>query len=185
MMNRAALPDLSLTEWAVLAVIAERPTHGFAIAKELAPNGDLGQVWTVRRPLVYRALATLETHKLIEPVGAEPGDRGPTRTRVRVTRAGRTAVDRWLGAPAAHVRDLRTRLLLQFRLLERRGFELGPLAEAQLDQLRPILVALQEQTGTATGFPLLLARWRLESAQAAVHVLEALTGEKKATATAR
>jgi hypothetical protein len=37
-MTRVARPDLSLTEWAVLALIAERPTHGFAIAKELAPG---------------------------------------------------------------------------------------------------------------------------------------------------
>ena len=43
-MARARLPDLSLTEWAVLAVVAEAPAHGFAIAKELAPTGDLGRI---------------------------------------------------------------------------------------------------------------------------------------------
>jgi hypothetical protein len=32
-MTRALPPELSLTEWAVLALIAERPSHGFAIAK--------------------------------------------------------------------------------------------------------------------------------------------------------
>jgi hypothetical protein len=35
------LPDLSLNDWAVLALVAEQPMHGFAIARELAPGGIL------------------------------------------------------------------------------------------------------------------------------------------------
>jgi DNA-binding PadR family transcriptional regulator len=175
--TRAQLPDLSLTEWAVLALLAEHPTHGFAIAKELAPDGDLGQIWTVRRSIVYRALAQLEAGQLIEAVGTEPGDSGPTRMRLRATRAGKTAVDRWLATPAPHVRELRTRLLLQLRLLDRRGLDLTPLAAAQLEQLTPILAALQQQAGTTVGFAALLAGWRYESAQAAARVLEGLVAE--------
>ena len=48
--------DLSLTEWIVLALVAEGPSHGFAIAKELRADSDLGRVMTVQRALVYRAL---------------------------------------------------------------------------------------------------------------------------------
>jgi DNA-binding PadR family transcriptional regulator len=176
-MSGTARPDLSLTEWAVLALVAERPTHGFAIARELAPDGDLGQIWTVRRPIVYRAMAQLEEQGLIEPLGAEPGDRGPVRTRMGTTRSGKAAVDRWLGTPSRHVRDLRTQLLLQLRLLDRRGLALSPLARAQLEQLTPILAALHDQADTTDGFAGLLARWRYESAQAAARVLEAIIAE--------
>lgn len=179
-MTRAQLPDLSLTEWAVLALLVERPTHGFAIAKELAPDGDLGQIWTVRRPIVYRALARLEECKLTETVRAEPGDSGPTRMRLRATRAGKTAVERWLATPAPHVRELRTRLLLQLRLLDRRGLDLTPLAAAQLQQLTPILAALQHQARTTAGFAALLAGWRYESAEAAARVLEGLVAHPAA-----
>ena len=173
-MGRAALPELSLTEWAVLAVVAEQPTHGFAVAKELGADADLGRIWTVPRPLVYRALATLERDGLIEAIGAEPGARGPNRTRIRATRTGQRAVAQWLTTPVPHVRDLRTRLLLQLRLLDRRGQDVRPLASAQLDELSPILTSLRRQATAATGFDRLLATWRLESARAAVRALRAV-----------
>ena len=181
----AALPDLSLTEWAVLAIIEEAPTHGFAVSKVLAPDGDVGRIWTVPRPLVYRALAVLQQRGLVEPVGSEAGARGPNRTRVRVTRAGRTAVDRWLRTPVAHVRDLRTHLLLQLKLLDRRGADLRPLAAAQLDQLSPILTSLTDQAESAEGFERLLAAWRRESTRAAARVLEGIATESAAAERSR
>ena len=91
-MAEVVLPDLSLTEWAVLALAAEQATHGFAIAKALAPDGDLGRIWTVSRPLVYYTLGALERHDLLEPLGSEPGERGPARTRIRATRSGLSAI---------------------------------------------------------------------------------------------
>jgi DNA-binding PadR family transcriptional regulator len=174
LMTARGLPELSLTEWAVLAVAAEQPTYGFAIAKELATDGDLGRIWTVPRPLVYRALVTLEQSQLIEAVGEESGDRGPSRTRVRATRAGKAAVTRWLATPAPHVRELRTRLLLQLRLLDRRHADLLPLAAGQLDQLAPIIDSLEKQRRSTSGFDNLLATWRYESAQAAARTLQEL-----------
>jgi DNA-binding PadR family transcriptional regulator len=176
-MARAQLPDLSLTEWAVLALVAEQPTHGFAISKALAPDGDLGRIWTVPRPLVYRALASLEREGLVEPIGEEAGERGPSRTRLRATRSGRSAVDRWLRTPSAHVRDLRTHLLLQIRLLERRGADIRGLARAQVEQLGPILVSLRAQVRSTEGFDRLLAAWRYESAEAAARVLEGVLSD--------
>jgi DNA-binding PadR family transcriptional regulator len=177
-MARARLPDLSLTEWAVLAVAAEQPTHGFAISKELAPDADLGRIWTVPRPLVYRALTVLNAHRFIEPLGEEAGDRGPSRTKLRATRAGKAAVDRWLNTPVLHVRELRTRLLLQLRLLDRKGVDIHPLAAAQLEQLTPILASLKGQASSSLGFDRLLASWRYESAQAAARVLQGVLADR-------
>ena len=51
--------DLTAAEWAVLALVAEAPTHGFAIARAMAPGGEVGRIWSLRRPLVYRGIATL------------------------------------------------------------------------------------------------------------------------------
>jgi DNA-binding PadR family transcriptional regulator len=171
---RRGLPELSLTEWAVLALASERPTHGFAIAKELAAGGDLGRIWTVPRPLVYRALVSLQQQNLVETLGEESGNRGPNRTRIRATRPGRAAVMSWLATPVPHVRELRTRLLLQFRLLDRRHEDLSRLAADQLERLCPIIQSLENQARSTTGFDNLLATWRYESAQAAARTLEAL-----------
>ena len=48
-------------EWAVLALLCERRAHGWAIASQLTPDGELGGVWTMGRPLVYRSLEILES----------------------------------------------------------------------------------------------------------------------------
>ena len=85
---------LSVTEFAVLGVLAEKPSHGFAIAKELEPTADLGRVFTVRRPLVYRALDRMADIGYVETATTEPGA-GPQRVVYRVTRAGRRRLRRW------------------------------------------------------------------------------------------
>ena len=67
-MRDPAEPRLSLTEWVVLCVAAEKPTHGFAIAAQLGRGSALGAVWYVARPQVYRSLERL--------AGAGPDPRG-------------------------------------------------------------------------------------------------------------
>ena len=70
--------DLAPGEWSVLALLAEEPGHGWALAKQMAATGEVGRVWSAGRPLVYRALDVLEERGLIEPTGHEPGARGWT-----------------------------------------------------------------------------------------------------------
>jgi DNA-binding PadR family transcriptional regulator len=110
------LPELSLADWAVLAIVTEGPTHGWPIVLELRADGALGRVWTVARAVVYRSLTTLTSQGLLEECGEAPGVRGPQRTIVRATRAGRRAA-----AVARHARrargDVRTELLLKLALL--------------------------------------------------------------------
>ena len=55
-MAASEVPGLSITEWVVLGLLAEAPAHGFALARELSRDTTLGQVWTVPRALVYRAI---------------------------------------------------------------------------------------------------------------------------------
>src|SRR5512138_2025232 len=94
--------ELAPGEWSVLALLAERPSHGWALAEALAPDGEIGCVWSLGRPLVYRSFAILEARGLIEPVGPEPSARGPKRTVFRVTDDGRIELDRWFAEPVAH-----------------------------------------------------------------------------------
>jgi PadR family transcriptional regulator AphA len=164
--------DLSAGEWAVLALIALRPTHGFAIAKDIGPGGEIGNVWTLPRPLVYRALDTLQAAELIAPRRTEPGQ-GPRRTVFAATRAGKRLVTAWLDQPVEHVRDARALLLLKLLFLERAGRDPGPLLRAQLDELRPLESALSRRARSAAGFERTLAVWRLESTRAAIRTINA------------
>jgi DNA-binding PadR family transcriptional regulator len=147
----------------VLALLAEQPRHGWAIVRELAPDGDVGRVWTLSRPLAYRALDTLTTRRLVRAVGTEQGG-GPRRTILTVTAAGRRAVGRWLTAPVAHPRDVRNELLLKLVLGARLGADPRPLVHAQQRVLRPTFAALARAAARPDAD--VVDRWRHESALA-------------------
>jgi len=156
------MAELSLTEQAVLGVLAEGPKHGFAIARELDEGAELGRVFTVRRPLVYRALDRLVEAGFAETLHVEPGDAGPNRTVHRITRRGRNELRRWLDQPVDHVRDLRLELMLKLALLARSGRSAGDLVGRQREVLRPTLAALE-----AAGSEEPVEMWRRHIARAA------------------
>lgn len=166
---------LSPGEWAVLGLVAEDPRHGFALRKALGPDGDIGRVWSLPGPLVYRALATLQTKGLAEVAGAQRSEVGPQRTLVVATPAGREALDGWLRRPVDHLRDFRSLFMLKLALLDRSGADPTPLLTAQRERLAPIVAALEEQARSGAGFDRALATWRLESARAAVRFLDGIT----------
>jgi DNA-binding PadR family transcriptional regulator len=169
--------DLSLGEWAVLGLLVTEPAHGFAIAKELAASGRWGRIWTVPRPLVYRALTTLEASRLISMDRAEESKLGPRRAVFRATPAGARAFSSWLGTPVVHYRDARSQLLLKLGFLWTRGESAEPLLAAQLAVVEPILDGLGEKLAIDEGFDHTLALWRFESAQALLRFVERLRTE--------
>src|SRR6476646_4422316 len=61
-------PSLPLAEQAVLAMLSERPAHGFAIARLTARGGELGRIWHIPRPVVYRSIGRLLDAGLNTPV---------------------------------------------------------------------------------------------------------------------
>lgn len=164
----------SLGEWAVLALVSERPTHGFAIAKAMAPGGEVGTVWALGRPVVYRALDELARRGLVEPIGDEPSPRGPRRRVLRATRTGSARVRGWLVEPVEHVRDARSALLLKLLFLDRGGSDAGRLLDAQAERFGASARALEERRAGAEGFDRVLFSWRVESTSAAVRFVEAL-----------
>lgn len=167
---RNETPELSLTEWVVLAVLVEAPVHGFAIAKELRPDADLGRILTVHRPLVYRALDRLVTAGLAEPHHKEPGEAGPDRMLHRPTSAGCEATDAWLDRPVLRVRDLRIEFLAKLRLNQRRRRDLSRLVAAQRAALADTFDRLD-----APSTDDVVDRWRSHNAAAAQAFLDELS----------
>jgi PadR family transcriptional regulator AphA len=175
------LIELSPGDWAVLGVIAEGSTHGFAVAQLLSPDGALGRIWTLPRPVVYQVIKKLTQMKLIEEKSTERSDRGPKRTIVGITEAGRVAFRRWLDEPVDHVRDVRSMLLLKLALLDRFGGDLRPLIEAQRRRLVPVMAALDRSRRRAEGFERVLAEWRFASCQATIEFLDSIDGHSPRT----
>lgn len=168
--GRVDSPGLSLTEWIVLALVAEGPTHGFAVSRLTAPDGPVGTFWQVPRPRVYRALDRLVELSLVTPSGTEPGRGGPRRTLLAATPSGRAAARAWLMRPVAHIRDMRTAFLVKLALLDRAATDPAPLLAAQARRLEPIVAGLRERRERADGFEHLVASWRYETAEAALRL---------------
>jgi DNA-binding PadR family transcriptional regulator len=166
-------PRLSLSEWLVLCVICERPTHGFAIAKLFAADGSLGRVWRVPRQVIYRAMQRLELLGLIRTAGEQHSSTGPVRSLAAVTPAGRRQAKAWLCRPVSHARDVRSELLLKLALLDRAGTDPRDLLEAQQAELMPVALALGERLGSAEGFGHTVALWRYEAISASMRFLAA------------
>lgn len=166
-------PTPTTGEHAVLALVVEAPRHGWALVRELAPDGPIGRVWTLSRALTYRAIDKLADTALIRPARTESGA-GPRRTVYAPTPAGRRVADRWLADPVTHLRDLRGELLLKLVLSERRRIDIVPLLEAQRRTLVPIVTALERAAAAPDAD--LVDLWRAESARAVERFLVTARG---------
>jgi len=176
--------ELAPGEWSVLALLSEQPGHGWALARQMAREGEIGRVWALGRPLVYRALELLEERGLVEPAGSERGVRGPNRTVFRATPEGRAALARWLSDPVEHVRDVRSLLLLKLVLIDRAGLDRTPLLEAQRKLVLPAVRTLEQRLAESTGSEAIMVRFRLESTRAVLDFIDGLLAERPGLAAA-
>ncbi len=163
--------SLPLAENAILAVLSERPSHGFAIARLTAPDGELGRIWHIPRPVVYRSIGRLVDAGLITPAAVESG-RGPQRTLYTVTPRGRQVAEQWLDTPVEHVRDVRSHLLLKLALLDRVGHDPTDLLRRQKVTLEPIAEAVRTERPQGKGFDTTLLAWRRATAAATMNFLD-------------
>jgi DNA-binding PadR family transcriptional regulator len=178
-------PSLSLGEWLVLCLVCEEPLHGFALARILGPDGSMGRVWRVPKPVVYRALQRLEQLGLVRTTGQQPSTQGPVRSLVDAASSGRKLASAWLTRPASHNRDVRSELLVKLALLDRSGADPRPLLDAQREQLIPVARALEDRLAAAAGFDRTLILWRCETVFATIRFLDALSARALAQASAK
>jgi len=172
-----ARDELTAGEWAALALLTEEPTHGFALARVLAPDGEVGRVWSLRRPVVYRALETLIGMGLVRPVGTLPSSSGPQRTILKATATGQRRLVGWLEEPVAHVRDARSLLMLKLLFLARRQADVMPLLSAQRERFATLAAGLSAAADQAGGFDRALLVWRIENTTAAIRFTERMLVE--------
>src|SRR4051794_1639497 len=160
---RSKAVELSFAEHVCLALVAEGVSHGWAIGSLLAPDGELGRIWSLTRPLTYRAVDGLAAKRLISRRGAKTGQ-NRDRVVLALTARGRQVSREWLDAPIEHLRDVRTELLLKLALRGRAGLAPGPLLSAQAERFEPLIAALSiHQAKTQDD---LVALWRRENARA-------------------
>jgi PadR family transcriptional regulator AphA len=127
----------------------------------LAADGELGRIWTLTRPLTYRAIDGLVDKGLVTRSLQATGH-GRDRVVLAVTAAGRRVTQRWLSDPVQHLRDVRTELLVKLALRDRAGLDNGALLAVQQQVFETAIDALTSNTDDDD----LVDVWRRESARA-------------------
>jgi DNA-binding PadR family transcriptional regulator len=164
--HETAWAEPSFAEHVCLALVANGSSHGWAVGTELAPAGSLGRIWTLSRPLTYRAIDGLVDKGLVRRARSAEG-RGSARRALAVTTAGRRALRRWLDHPVQHVRDVRTELLVKLVLREWAGLDNEALLAAQQAVFAPLIDGLLSSPEGD-----LVDLWRRESARAVERFLD-------------
>lgn len=162
--------DLDAVAGSCLVLIARGVGHGYDVARHFAPSGSLGSVLTLSRPVVYRAIKTLEAKGLV--VSSESvGVRGQLKWTLTCTPQGRRSALSWLNSPVEHLREMRTDFLLRYLLMESGGGDTAEfirLQRAALEEVTTGLIAGASRDAVAL--------WRREQARAALRFLDELEG---------
>lgn len=167
-------PPLTLIEGTVLGLLVEAPRHGFALSRELATDGWIGNTFTAHRPVVYRALHSLGTKGLLAAGLTEVTSAGPERVIESANADGEEQFARWVGTPVPHMRDVRVDFLVKLALHDRLGLNPSPLIHAQYALLEPIYESLQKAPAEAHGFEWTVAMWRAENSESVMRFLSRL-----------
>ena len=159
--------QLTFAERVCLVLITQDVSHGWALGSMLAPDGELGRIWTLSRPLTYRAIDGLVDKGMITRAGQAAG-RGRDRVLLAPTASGRRAATKWLDEPVEHLRDVRTELLVKLFLRNRAGLDNERLLARQAELFEPAIDALVSTHRDDD----LVDLWRRESARAVRRFLD-------------
>lgn len=157
----------------VLALLCERPMHGYELAQTVKSDAALRAVWRIEISEVYFLLRKLLKRGFITEHAEEQGA-GPRRVLYAPTPAGNAALEAWLAAPERYPRNLRTALLARIYLALRRDPALAVrLIDAQREQLADWL-ARGEAQATEDEVVALIHRFRSAQVEAAIVALDDL-----------
>lgn len=169
-MTAKAVPELDLVSASCLVLISRGDCHGYELAKQFEVGTTLGHVLTLSRPVVYRAIKTLEARQLVRSVEAT-GVRGQLKWKLKCTSSGERVVKQWLGSPVQNLRDLRTEFLTKLLLLKILNKNIQSLIKTQRHALSERINNLLADNSAAP-----ISIWRREQARAALRFLDELEG---------
>ncbi len=115
--------------WALLALLAQRPGHGYDLKQRF--ERSVGGVWPLNIGQVYDALRRLERDGLIEPHGSDDPERRP----FAATAAGASAASQWLAQSADRPAPPRDELAIRVLVAQATGLaDVGALVQHEREE---------------------------------------------------
>ncbi|BDU73209.1 PadR family transcriptional regulator [Mesoterricola silvestris] len=93
-------------ELTLIGILDRTPMHGYNLCKAVQALDGFDLVWKVKQSALYALVDKLEAQGLLES-DLIPGESHPSRKELRVTPAGRAALDAWVDTPVESVRQMR------------------------------------------------------------------------------
>lgn len=167
------LPKRPATEYALLGLLLDGPSHGYDLTRQFAADTELGKVCRLEMSMLYGLLKKLEKEGLLtgqdEPLGGHK-----TRRVVELTPAGRAEFEDWLAEPVQHNREIRFSFLVKLYFARQRSKELVlRLLDGQIEFNQTLLKKLlsQKQAAASRQFEDWVVEYRLEQTNAALRWL--------------
>lgn len=158
----------------VLALLCERPMHGYELAQVVKSDAALRAIWRIELSEVYFLLRKLLKLGFIVASAEEDSGTRPRRVLYAATPTGQAAFEAWLTTPERLPRNLRTALLARIYLALRRDPALAvQLIDAQKEQLTSWLGREQDRAYT-DDLVALIHRFRAAQVEAAIVALDEL-----------
>lgn len=122
------------SEFALLGLLYEQPTHGYELHKLITDPEGIGLIWGIKMSNLYAQLDKLETKQLISGI-LQPGESRPARKQYHITVEGKSLFESWLNKVVEHPRDFRHEFMLHYYFLLRLfPSQLKTYCEAQLNE---------------------------------------------------
>ena len=107
-------------EHVLLALLDQRPMHGYELYQELCGLKGISQVWNIKQGLLYAILDKLEDRGLLSSHLVQ-GETYPPRKDFQLTEAGKASLQTWLKTPVRRARDVRQEFLAKLIVAHRYG----------------------------------------------------------------
>lgn len=140
-----------VAEYALLGLLRDAPSHGYALAAEFAATGRLGAILHLKMSQMYAYLHKLERQGWLV-AHDDTHESGRPRRVFSLTDAGKREFDGWLARPVAATRDVRLDFLAKLAFaLERDPALASRLVRSQREATAAWLARLEIQRSAAAG----------------------------------
>ena len=113
-------PSVATLEFVLLALLDQKPMHGYELYQELCGLQGVSQIWNIKQGTLYAMLNKFEEQGFLTSQMVQ-GETYPPRKYFYLTEAGKNSLQTWMKTPERRARDIRQEFLAKLIIARRYG----------------------------------------------------------------